>query len=61
MALEETERAGSPGPAAAASPASAGVAGDQAVRLQRLAELRDRGVLSDADFAAEKQRILDGY
>ena len=64
MALEEAERTGSAGPAAAA-PASratpAGVSGDQADRLRRLAELHDRGVLSDADFAAEQQRILTGY
>ncbi len=59
--LEEAERAGSPGPAPAVSPAPGGGAGDQAVRLQRLAELRDRGVLSDADLAAERQRILNGY
>ena len=68
MALEEAERTGLPGPATAAGRATpagpaapAGVSGDQAGRLRRLTELHDRGVLSDADFTAEKQRILDGY
>ena len=64
MALEEAERTGSAGPAVA-TPAGratpAGVSGDQADRLRRLAELHDRGVLTDADFAAEHRRILDGY
>ncbi len=34
-------------------------ASDPVDRLERLAALRDRGVLSDAEFEAQKARILD--
>ncbi len=30
-------------------------------QLQRLADLRDRGVLTEAEFQQQKQRILSGY
>jgi hypothetical protein len=33
--------------------------GDRLERLQELADLHDRGVLTDAEFSAEKARILD--
>ncbi len=40
-----------------AAPASAG--GDSTIEdLERLAQLRDQGVLSEAEFAAKKQQIL---
>ena len=42
-------RAGGSAPAAS---------GDHLDRLQQLADLRDRGALTDAEFAAEKARIL---
>ncbi|MFD0327591.1 SHOCT domain-containing protein [Streptacidiphilus monticola] len=29
-------------------------------QLQQLGQLRDQGVLTDAEFAAQKQRILAG-
>jgi hypothetical protein len=29
-------------------------------QLQKLAELRDKGVLTDSEFEAQKQRILEG-
>jgi hypothetical protein len=39
------------------------VLGDEDLRLQRLerlAALRDKGVLTDEEFAAEKSRLLGG-
>jgi hypothetical protein len=48
-----------PGEAASAAPASAAEAEDNRIeRLERLAELREKGVLTDEEFAAEKTRIL---
>ena len=42
---------------ASAAPASAG--GDSTIEdLERLAQLRDQGVLSEEEFAAKKQQIL---
>ncbi|WP_432067257.1 SHOCT domain-containing protein [Streptomyces sp. C10-9-1] len=43
-----------PGGAPGAPPA------DRVSQLTALAELRDRGVLTDEEFAAEKRRILGG-
>jgi hypothetical protein len=42
------------------APADAGrdEANDPAVRLQRLAELREQGVLTEDEFTAEKRNIL---
>lgn len=47
-----------PGPAA--PPSRAGDSGDQDVleRLERLGALRDSGVLTEEEFAAQKARIL---
>ncbi|WTW98123.1 SHOCT domain-containing protein [Streptomycetaceae bacterium NBC_01309] len=43
------------------APQPAPAAGDAVVdQLERLARLRDQGVLSDAEFAAQKTRILGG-
>jgi hypothetical protein len=39
-----------------AAPAAAG--GDRVEQLQQLAALKEQGVLTDAEFAAEKARIL---
>ena len=49
----ERRVAGSP-PAAAAAPS----AGSRTDELERLAKLRDSGVLNEDEFAAEKQRVL---
>jgi hypothetical protein len=53
----------SPAPAAPATtgqPSPAGAADENSwiAQLQKLAELHDQGVLSDADYAAAKQRVL---
>ena len=46
-------------PAEQAAPATTpGGAGDLVEQLQRLAELREQGVLTDDEFTAEKQNIL---
>ena len=51
------EEAG-PAPKPAATAVTAGAGDDRVAQLERLAGLRDSGVLDDAEFAAEKQRIL---
>lgn len=47
-------------PAAPAAPAAAAPAGgdDLIAKLQQLASLKDSGVLSEAEFAAAKQKLL---
>ena len=45
-------------PAAAAAPASAGGADDYLEELQKLASLRDAGILTDEEFNAKKAQIL---
>jgi hypothetical protein len=45
-------------PAAAAAPAAGGLTGDGIARLKQLGELHAAGVLTDAEFAAAKARIL---
>lgn len=61
MRLEEAERTGliPPTPAPPSAPAAGG-SGDRVGQLQILAELRAEGVLTDAEFEAEKARILSG-
>jgi hypothetical protein len=49
-------------PAGRGTPSGAGTAsGDPLDRLARLADLHDRGALTDAEFAAEKAKIIDGH
>ena len=44
---------------AAPTPAPAAVdTGDQIAELQQLAQLKDQGILTEAEFAAKKQQIL---
>ncbi|HEX9032211.1 MAG TPA: SHOCT domain-containing protein [Streptosporangiaceae bacterium] len=59
MRLEEAERTGLIPPAAAAAAPASG-SDDRISRLQILAELRAEGALTDAEFEAEKARILNG-
>jgi hypothetical protein len=37
-----------------------GAEGARLAQLERLGELRDKGILTDEEFAAEKQRVLEG-
>jgi hypothetical protein len=46
--------------AGAAPPASGNAVEDRIASLERIAKLRESGVLSDAEFEAEKARILAG-
>jgi hypothetical protein len=46
-------------PATTAAP-SAGISEASIERLKQLATLRDQGVLTDDEFNAEKQKVLDG-
>lgn len=55
--------AAAPAPAApqyVAPSAPSGLSQDQIARLQQIAQLRDQGVLTDAEFQVEKERILRG-
>jgi hypothetical protein len=46
-------------PVAAPAPAGAAPAVDVADQLRKLAELRDQGVLTDDEFAAQKAKLLN--
>ncbi|MCK0118637.1 putative oligomerization/nucleic acid binding protein [Isoptericola sp. CG 20/1183] len=48
-----------PPPQAAPAPVAAG-GSDVIAQLERLGQLRDNGVLTDAEFAAQKARLLAG-
>ena len=55
--LESQQQA--PAPPPAAEPAAAGgMSADALDRLQELAKLHEQGVLTDEEFAAQKQKIL---
>ncbi|MGQ0805563.1 MAG: hypothetical protein ACT4PI_17105 [Actinomycetota bacterium] len=45
--------------AAAVSPTPRGAGQDRVARLERLAKVRETGALSDAEFAAEKTKVLE--
>jgi hypothetical protein len=51
QAYDQQQAYTQPAPAAASS-------SDQLTQLTQLAQLRDQGVLTDAEFAAQKQKIL---
>lgn len=52
--------AAAPSPAAAAPPVAAPGGAAMLDQLQQLGQLRDAGVLTDAEFEEQKQRILAG-
>jgi hypothetical protein len=56
--LEQQSAAPAPAPAAAAP--AAGGAGSIPSQLDQLAELHERGVLSDDEFTAAKAKLLGG-
>ena len=47
-------------PAAYEQPAEAGGMSDQLAQLKTLGQLKDQGVLTEAEFEAQKQKILAG-
>jgi uncharacterized membrane protein YdbT with pleckstrin-like domain len=47
-------------PSSAAAPASSPASASTTGELERLAELRDRGVLTESEFQTQKKRILGG-
>jgi hypothetical protein len=49
-----------PTPAAAPPPPAAASGGDPIEALERLGKLRDQGVLTDAEFEVQKEKILQG-
>ncbi len=51
-------QAQSQAPAPAAAPASGGISSDAVEKLQQLAKLHEQGVLTDEEFAAQKERLL---
>lgn len=62
VAAPAAAAAPAPVPASAAAPAPSGLAEPAVMiaQLQQLAQLRDAGVLTDAEFETQKQRILTG-
>jgi hypothetical protein len=62
-AAQEAQRYGPPQPQyepPPPAPAAAGGGDDRVQQLKDLAALKEQGVLTDAEFAAEKARILGG-
>jgi len=46
--------------AAPAAPAGGGMSEDSMAKLQQLADLHSQGILTDAEFEVQKQKILQG-
>jgi hypothetical protein len=60
QAAEQQEYAAPPPTAAPAAPASSGMSEDSMAKLQQLADLHSQGILTDAEFEVQKQKILQG-
>jgi hypothetical protein len=57
--LESQQAAPAAAPAPAPAPApSAGISSDAMAKLQELGKLRDQGILTDDEFATQKERLL---
>lgn len=56
--LSQQRGAPTPAPEAPARPPAAGSSDDIFAKLERLAELRDKGILSEDEFAAKKAELL---
>jgi hypothetical protein len=60
-ALEQQQYAPQAAPAPAApAPAAGGVSDDAIGKLKELAQLHEQGILTDEEFAAQKQKLLGG-
>lgn len=56
LEAQQYEAQAAPPPA----PASGGMTEDSMAKLQQLAELHQQGILTDAEFEVQKQKILQG-
>jgi hypothetical protein len=56
--IDELETQQQPAPAAA--PAAGGITDDTIEQLSKLGQLHEQGVLTDEEFAAQKQKLLGG-
>jgi Short C-terminal domain len=56
----EQQQYAAPPPAAAPAPASGGMSEDSIAKLQQLADLHSQGILTDAEFEVQKEKILQG-
>ncbi|WP_405907215.1 SHOCT domain-containing protein [Streptomyces sp. NBC_00828] len=52
--------AGASAPASSGPPSSSGLTDEEITNLERLGRLHEQGVLSDEEFAVQKDRILRG-
>lgn len=59
-AEQEAESAPQQAAPQAAAPAPAAAAADPIEQLKKLGELRDNGILTEEEFAAEKAKVLAG-
>lgn len=57
---EAAEQQAPAAPPPAEAPAAGGMTDDSMERLQKLAELHTQGVLTDAEFEVQKEKILQG-
>ena len=60
QAAEQQQQYAEPPAAATPAPASGGMSEDSMAKLQQLADLHSQGVLTDAEFEVQKQKILQG-
>ena len=58
--LEDLEAQQAAPAAAPAAPAAGGMSQDAIDQLKQLGELHEQGVLTDAEFEAQKQKLLQG-
>lgn len=59
MASSRNKRtAAQPAPAASTAPVQPATTGDSIEQIKKLAELRDQGILTDAEFEAKKKQLL---
>lgn len=56
---EAAQQAAQPGPPPSAAPAGSGINDALLTQLTQLGELHGKGVLTDAEFAAAKAKLLD--
>ena len=60
---QEEEQAAQQGPPPQAAPAAAAAGGDESSmidQLKQLGELKDQGILTEEEFAAQKAKLLGG-